>query len=94
MHLLLVRLINMKTELELQNQFYQTADLALSAVISLNYPLECIDKTDPRKVLFLFKRDEGLDQLIESFWRGVLKVEPQAYFNQLKAIKSRIYARE
>jgi len=74
--------------------YYLTSDLALSATISLWYPLDCVDKTDPQKVTFIFKRDDNLDQLIESFWRGSLKVEPQMYFNQLKAIKSRIYARE
>jgi hypothetical protein len=74
--------------------YYSTSDLALSAAISLWYPLESIDKTNPQKVTFLFKRDDELDQLVEAFWRGSLKVDPQAYFNQLKAIKSRIYARE
>jgi hypothetical protein len=73
---------------------YQTSDLALSAAVSLWYPLEGVDKSDPQKATFLFKRDENLDRLIESFWRGTLRVEPQAYYNRLKAIKSRIYTRE
>lgn len=73
-------------------EYYSTSDLALAAVISLSYPLEAIDKTqNPYKALFLFKRDDQLDQLIEAYWRGELKVNPQTYFNALKNIKARLY---
>ena len=71
--------------------FYQSNDLALVCTISLWYPIEAIDKTNPTKAVFLFKRDESLDRLIEAYWRRELKVEPQAYFAQLKAIKARLY---
>jgi len=73
------------------NNYYKTSSLALAATISLWYPIEAIDKTNPCKAYFLFKRDEHLDELIESFWRRELKVDPQAYFDQLKVIKSRLY---
>jgi len=71
--------------------FYQSSDLALVCTISLWYPIDTIDRTNPRKATFLFKRDEKLDELLESYWRRELKIEPQAYFNQLKAIKARLY---
>lgn len=73
------------------NDYYSTSDLALAAAISLSYPIETIDKINPHKAQFLFKREEGLDRLIEGYWRGELKVNPQAYFNQLKVIKARLY---
>lgn len=72
--------------------YYQSSDLSLVCVISLYYPIEAIDRTNPRKATFLFKRDEQLDELLESYWRRELKVEPQAYFSQLKAVKARLYA--
>ncbi len=72
--------------------YYSTSDLALVAAISLYFPLEAIDRQNPHKALFLFKRQEQLDQLIESYWRGELQVEPQNYFNQLKNIKARLYS--
>jgi hypothetical protein len=72
--------------------FYKTADLGLAATISLWYSLEDIDKQpDSRKAQFIFKRDDEIDRLIELYWRGELKVEPQAYFAQLRAIKARLY---
>lgn len=72
--------------------FYSTGDLALATAISLWYPIDAIDKQNPRKASFLFKRDEKLDELLEVYWKRELKVEPQAYFNQLKSIKTRLYS--
>jgi len=73
------------------NEYYASSDLALVTAISLWYPIEIIDKTNPRKAQFLFKRDENLDQLIEAYWKNELKVSPIAYFQQLKIIKARLY---
>ncbi len=84
----------MKQEFLKLNNYYSSSDLALVTAISLFYPIETIDKTNPQKALFLFKREEGLDELVETYWRGELKVEPQAYFNQLRNIKSRLYENE
>ena len=73
------------------NDFYTTSDLALVTAISLWYPIDTIDRTNPRKAIFLFKRDSNFDQLVESYWRGELKVRPSVYFNQLKMVKTRLY---
>ncbi|MFA5348987.1 MAG: DUF5659 domain-containing protein [Candidatus Paceibacterota bacterium] len=84
----------MSQEIIKENDLYHSADLALATAISLFYPLEAIDKQNPRKARFLFKRDSGLDELIESYWQGELKVEPQAYFNALRQVKARLYGEE
>jgi len=73
------------------NNYYSTSDLALAAAISLYYPLEVVDRTNPHKAQFLFKRDEQLNQFIESYWKSAITIEPKAYFNQLRIIKSRLY---
>ena len=73
--------------------FYRTTDLALAAVLSLSYPLDAIDRLS-RKSQFIFKREEGLDQLIENYWRGQVQVEPKAYFQELRVIKARLYSEE
>lgn len=76
------------------NHYYQTSDIALATALSLWYPIESIDKTAPQKAIFLFKRDQKFDELIETYWKGGLRVEPQHYFNQLRNIKSRLYEKE
>lgn len=82
----------MNMQLLQSNDFYRTADLALAAAISISVPLEAIDKTDYRRAYFVFPHTEELEELVAAFWRKELKVEPQAYFDQLRAIKTRLYA--
>ena len=74
-----------------EKDFYSTADLALASAIFLFHTLESIDRQNPKKSQFVFKRNRQLDELVESFWRGELKVEPQAYFGSLRNIKARLY---
>ncbi|EKE12882.1 MAG: hypothetical protein ACD_13C00134G0043 [uncultured bacterium] len=76
------------------DDYYKTSDLALAAVISIWFPIVVIDRTDPHKAEFLFKREEGLEDVVESFWKRELKIDALGYFNQLKALKARLYERE
>ena len=84
----------MNTTMQKQDNLYQTSDLALATVVSLFYPIESVDRTNPRKAQFLFCRDRKLDDLVDEYWRGELKVEPQQFFNQLRLVKTRLYGEE
>jgi hypothetical protein len=77
-----------------EKKLFRTSDLALATTISLFYPIEAIDKHNPRKAYFVFKREEGLDELIEKYWKGELRIEPKTFFNQLRIIKARLYGSE
>lgn len=83
--------MNMSKQILKVTDYYKTSDLGLAALLSLYYPIDAIDKADSQKVQFLFKRGEQLDKLVEAYWRQETKVETQAYFNQLRFIKSRLY---
>ena len=80
----------------MDNQFYKTADLALVAVLLLFIPdsLEVVDRGNPYKVLFCFGKSPELDSLVKRYWSREIQVEPQAFFNQLKQAKVRIYAED
>lgn len=71
---------------------YSTSDLALTAAISLWFPIDSIDKENPRKANFLFKQSTKLYELLDQYWKHQLKVDPQVYFDQLRAIKARLYS--
>ena len=71
--------------------YYSSSDLGLSTVISLFYPIDYIDKSNPQKAVFNFKRESGLDELVANYWARRLQIEPQAFLSQLKAIKTRLY---
>ena len=75
----------------IDTEYFSSSDLSLVSLISLSYPIEAIDKSNPQKSLFFFKRDKNLEELIQQFWRKELKVEPQQYFSQIKAVKARLY---
>ncbi len=83
--------MSMKTKTLEETDFYRTNDLALAGAISLWYPLAAIDKENPSKVVWIFEKDQLLLGLLEQYWRNELKVEPQAYFYQIKKLKNQIY---
>lgn len=72
--------------------FFKTSDLALATAISvLGVAIEAMQQTDSERMNFIFAKSEKLQDIVNKFWRGELLVEPQAYFNQLKVLKTRIY---
>ena len=70
---------------------YQTSDLACAAALSLFFPIESVDKADPRRAYFLFERSVKLDTVLAKYQKQELRVEPRAYFDQIKALKTRLY---
>ena len=78
-----------------EKDFYRTSDLALAVSLSLFCPIEAIDKPPhSNRGSFLFKKSKQLEALVESYHRGEMRVSPAIYFNQLKIIKTRLYAIE
>ncbi len=75
-------------------QFYKTADLSLVTTLSLFFPVRTIDRSNPRKVLFVFDLTDELNDFIDKYWRSEIVVEPQTFTNQIKNIKTRIYSGE
>lgn len=53
--------------------------------------MKTIDKRE-RKAKFLFRNSEALQELIDKFYRGELRIEPMKYFNELRTIKARLYS--
>lgn len=75
----------------LDNDLFRTTDLALASVINLYYPLELVDRSDQRKIVFLFRTCPELVELVQHYWKKELKIEPISHFESIKLLKSRIY---
>lgn len=75
----------------MNSDLYITSDLSLASLLSLSYVLDHIDQTNPRRAVFVFRRDDGIDQLVEAFWSDQAQVSPRMYFAQIKYLKSRLY---
>lgn len=77
------------------NDYFRSSDLALVVALSLFFPIEAIEKDVSGKAYFLFRKDaDSFEKVLKQYWSRELRVEPQAFFNQLKVIKSRIYSEE
>jgi hypothetical protein len=75
-----------------QTTLYSTNDLALAATLSLWVSLDSIDQSpETKRATFNFERSDLLNGLIEDYWHNKLQVEPQAFFNNLRNIKTRLY---
>ncbi|GIW69346.1 MAG: hypothetical protein KatS3mg101_0093 [Patescibacteria group bacterium] len=82
------------TQQELNENYYQTSDLSLATTLSLFCPIENIERSNPRKAVFLFRKTPELEKLVDQYFRNEIKISPQVYFNQLRVIKARLYANE
>lgn len=70
---------------------FETTDLALAAALYTACKLESLNKSDPRRVIFVFKACAEIDKLTDDFWNKRFKVDALTYFSALKTLKSRIY---
>ena len=73
---------------------FRTADLSLTAALCVSgFVVEEMERVSPTRSVFIFKDSSDLQESVNGYWRGDLRVEPQSFFNQLKTIKARIYER-
>ncbi len=75
-----------------QNDF-STFDLGLATVlITLNYELLELEKSNPKKVRFIFKREKNIEQVMIDYFNDKIKLPAQTLFNNQKNLKNRIYS--
>jgi len=72
---------------------FSTFDLGLATVlITLGYELLRLDKSNPKKVCFIFKREKNIEQVNNDYWNDKTKLPAQTLFNNQKMLKNRIYS--
>jgi transcriptional regulator with XRE-family HTH domain len=70
---------------------FSTSDLCLATTLSMEFSIQSVDKTNPRKAYFVFIRNTDLERAIDSYYRGDIRVSPRHFFGQIRDIKSRLY---
>jgi hypothetical protein len=73
------------------NSIFQTSDFPLVVTLSVWFPIESVDRTDYQRASFAFCRNKKLDELVAAFYSRELNVEPQAFYQAMKTVKSRLY---
>lgn len=73
--------------------YFATYDLGLAAaLIASGYILAHLDKSNPKRAQFVFKRTYGVEEVVERFWTMEFQVDALGYFNAIKLLKNRLYS--
>jgi len=75
------------------DQIFTSFDLGCcSALISSGFDLVSLDKTNPRKVQFIFRKEVGIEKIVDEYWANRLEVKARTFFDNTKMLKNRIYS--
>jgi hypothetical protein len=79
-------------ERKIQKLFETSSFPLASYLIYLGFNLWGI-KNDKRKrkKIFVFERNDNLEQVLETYWRKLARVEPESFWLAEKILKSRLY---
>lgn len=74
---------------------YLTYDLGCSsALVNSGFELISLDKSNPKKVQFIFQRKDGLEKIVDDYFANRLELKARGFFDDIKSIKNRIYSSE
>jgi len=72
---------------------FTTYDLGVStALLCADFELLSVDKADPRKALFIFKKEDGIEDVADRYFSDRLEVKARSFFDHLKALKNKLYS--
>ncbi len=72
---------------------WTTYDLGVStALLCAGFELLTVQKSDPRKALFVFKKEGGIEEVANKYFGDKLEVKARSYFDHLKALKNKLYS--
>jgi len=73
------------------NDYFRTPDIHLTACLCcLGYEIDSVDRARDQKI-FLIKRDESIDSLIQQYFSHKLTVDPLLYAHTMRELKTLLY---
>lgn len=77
----------------LSDSHFVSYDIGLAAaLITLHFELLSLDRTNPRKIGFIFPRTPELEQATQEYFAGRLSVDARSFFENTKMLKNRIFS--
>ena len=74
---------------------YSTFDLGnAAALVTAGFELFDLDRTNPRKVRFIFRRETEIEKVAEDFWSDRLEQKSRLFWDNIKNLKNRLYSDE
>lgn len=72
---------------------FTTYDLGVStALLCSGFVLLSVDKDNPRKALFIFQKEDGIEDVADRYFSDRLEVKARSFFDNLKALKNQLYS--
>jgi hypothetical protein len=85
--------LNPETPAPADPETWGTYDLGCAgALVSVGFELVSLDKENPRKVRFVFRKKDGMDQTIEAYFSDRLELKARILYDNLRMLKNRIYS--
>jgi len=76
-------------------EFFTTTDLGIAAaLLTANFELRTLDKSDSHKVKFLFSREENISKVADDFWSNRLEQKSRSFWDNIKTLKNRLYSND
>jgi len=76
-----------------KDEVWTTYDLGVStALLCKGFELLSLDKKNPKKALFYFRKEAGIDDTVKDYFADKLKVKARSFFDHLKALKNTLYS--
>ena len=68
-------------------------DLGCStALLCAGFELLDIEKSNPKKALFMFRKEVGIEEITDKYFADRLEVKARSFFDHLKALKNKLYS--
>lgn len=72
---------------------FTTYDLGVStALLCAGFVLLSMNKENPKKALFIFKKEDGIEDVTDRYFSDRLEVKARSFFDHLKALKNKLYS--
>lgn len=65
-----------------------------AALVTADFLLLTLDRANPRKVRFVFRRDAGIEKVADDFWSDRLEQKSRSFWDNIKNLKNRLYSDE
>lgn len=76
----------------MSNDYNEVSDLGLAASLSASgFVIVSVDKSNPRRVVFIFDKTPEVEYAIEQFWSNTLLLPASTLLDHMRKLKTRIY---
>lgn len=74
-------------------KYLSTFDLgAAASLVSAGFELVSLEKSNPKKMRFVFRREIGIEKVVDDYWADRLEIKARTFFDNIKMLKNRIFS--